>query len=178
MILIIEGMDNCGKSTLIKQIRKYILKSPETLSMHCATPPDGCNSGWSQEHYSKILELSRRLSDTGWDIILDRSHLGEDVYGPIYRNEEADYVYDLEEAELHGADVKLIVLLDSPENALSREDGDSYSTKVKDVQRIHDRFLAVFDKTTISGKMLYHISDEGGFENLFTKAERFINAES
>lgn len=175
MIVIVEGNDNCGKSTLIKDIRKYILKSPRTTSIHCASPPDGYHSGWSEEHYSEVLGMSRRLCQEGWDIILDRSHLGEDVYGPVFRQQSADYIYDIEKQFLSDIDSRLILLTDSPEGIIEREDGYTYSIKPEMIERVSQRFLEVYNNSSVPHKLHYHITNDGGFENLLPTVKEFLN---
>ena len=177
MIVIVEGLDRCGKSTLIKHIRKHILTNPKTTSIHCSSPPSGSHSDWSKDHYTSLLKTIALLNNDGWDIILDRSHLGEDVYGPLFRNQEAKYIYDLENEFFNNIDVRLILLIDDPIKLLERDDGDSPTANVSQIQSVLDTFLKAFNQSNISNKKVINISDIGGFTYLNTIVQEFINAD-
>ena len=70
-LTIVEGVDGAGKSTLIDRLNK-------TESIHC-----GPLKRNPLDEY--IMSLSHY--DGGQDIVCDRLHVGELVYGPIYRGE-------------------------------------------------------------------------------------------
>ena len=175
MILIVEGLDRCGKSTLIKQLRKSVLTKPETISLHCSSPPNGFDINWSMNHYRYILHTAAKLSEDGWDVIMDRSHLGEDVFGPLFRDTSGDFIYDLEATILCDSEVKLIMIIDSPESIIKRDDGDSHTVTMDGIKNVSDRFLKVFQKTHINDKMVYHISNDGGFTNMFQTVKEFVD---
>ena len=174
MIIIVEGLDNTGKSTLIKNLRKYVFKHPMVTSIHCTSPPYQSNSQWSKDHYNEILRLSRDMSMNGWVVILDRSHLGEDVFGPIFRNESVDYIYDLEYSYFVDVDVRAILLIDDPANLIERDDGQSHTINRNDLQNVSDRFVDVFKKSHINHKMVYHITNDGGFTHLLSTVMEFL----
>lgn len=176
MILIVEGLDNTGKSTLIKQIRSKILVDPKTISLHCSSPPNNSNAEWSKLHYTQILSEVSRLNQNGWDVILDRSHIGEMVYGPLYRGvKDSTYILDLDKHFLQAQDSYMILLTDSPESLVSRDDGYSPSINIDDLDKITNLFLNAFDKSFIEHKLHYDITDNGGFENLFPTVKEFLN---
>lgn len=175
MLLIVEGLDNTGKSTLIKNIRKTVLTGPQTTSIHCTTPPNGCHQSWPKDHYLEVLGLCRFMVTVGWTVILDRSHLGEDVFGPLFRNQDADYIYNLEELYFQNITVKGILLIDDPEKLVEREDGQSHTVELDTLQKVSNRFQNVFNKSLMDDKMIYHISNDGGFENLLPTVTDFIN---
>lgn len=160
MILIIEGMDRCGKDSLIKHLRANVLTGAKTTMIHCSSPPDKAAKTWAIRHYYHLLEEVSRLNDTGWDIILNRSHLGENVYGPIFRKTEAGWVYDLDDIFLSDRECLLVTLLDSPERAIARDDGESLSKNVDDIQLISDQFVKVHNESKIKNKVLYNYKTE------------------
>lgn len=73
MIIIVEGCDGGGKSTLTAQLMKRF-----KLQYHHEGPPPADMS--SLEHYGSILQAYREKN-----VVFDRFALGERVYGPIYR---------------------------------------------------------------------------------------------
>jgi hypothetical protein len=60
------------------------------------------------------------------NFILDRCHIGEVVYAPIYRNYDGNYVFGLEE-EFDLSDYYLITFVDDPMKIAIREDSASLS---------------------------------------------------
>lgn len=158
MIVIIEGMDRCYKDSLIKYIRKHILTSHLTTMIHCAsTPTNADKNNWPKHHYESLLEECIDLSENkGWNIILNRSHLGENVYGPIFRDVNSDWVFDLEK-DVFGSntDVRLIAIIDSAENLMKREDGESMYKSINDLEQVRNAFLETFERSHITHKVIH-----------------------
>lgn len=75
MIIILEGPDGAGKSTIVDELRARL---PDARALHCG-PLDG----------DPFVEYEGGLRS--WDgyqpIICDRWHLGELIYGPMFRGE-------------------------------------------------------------------------------------------
>ena len=74
MIIMLEGPDLAGKTTLAKMIRRRIKNS---VIVHRG-PPTGT---WDDEYLKPLQEMY----ETGGAYILDRWHWGETIYGPILR---------------------------------------------------------------------------------------------
>jgi hypothetical protein len=85
---------------------------------------------------------------------MDRAHIGEFVYGHIYRgnSETEDFMFHPEKY-IDISDTYLVMLTDSPENVLSREDGESLSTSISDIQKEKERFIQGFKRSTILNKL-------------------------
>lgn len=76
MIVILEGPDGSGKTTLAKWLQhRYDL-----VYHHEGPPPAGVSV---IDHYLELLETAR-----DFDVVFDRMALGERVYGPILRGED------------------------------------------------------------------------------------------
>lgn len=73
MIIVLEGCDGTGKTTLAKAL---VGRGFEVV--HNGPPP---KRGSLFEHYTRQLRRVRR----GQDVVFDRLHLGELVYGPVMR---------------------------------------------------------------------------------------------
>lgn len=98
----------------------------------------------------------------GNSIIVDRSHIGEMVYSPIYRNYSGDYVLDIE-SEYNTDNFFLIVLTDRAENLISRDDGLSHSTDLDKKNEELKLFRESFKKSKIQNKYMMDI--DGHTEN-------------
>ena len=122
MIYVVEGPDRAGKTSFIEVLRKNIT-NPNTLVIHSSKPPKVDKlEEWTIAYYKQLIETSIDLSRKGYTIILDRSWISEYVYGPLYRN--IDINIDIPENaydEFH-----IVLLIDSADNLLSREDGQSH----------------------------------------------------
>ena len=105
-------------------------------------------------------------------LILDRSHLGETVYSPIYRNYSGDYVYELENIVEHPKKVFVITLIDKAENLISREDGHSFSTNIDQKNKEIDAFKKANSNTKFNSLLI----DIDGLspDKVFEKISNFV----
>jgi hypothetical protein len=88
--------------------------------------------------------------------MLDRSHIGEFVYGHIYRKYDPSYIFAIEDKfnMLNmWQQTYLITLLDQPEAVVKRDDGKSFSTEIKKKQQEIDRFIEATDRSSIPNKI-------------------------
>lgn len=76
MILILEGPDGAGKTTLAKQLMDEFKLSYH----HEGPPPKRCDAS---VHYCGVLQSFRFTN-----VVIDRFALGERVYGPALRNRD------------------------------------------------------------------------------------------
>jgi thymidylate kinase len=83
MVIIIEGTNKSGKSTLAKHIIYSLITEIEFEVIKCSQPKieDGINYAYVQ--YNDILQKIEDNPDKNY--IIDRFHFGSYVYGPIYR---------------------------------------------------------------------------------------------
>lgn len=154
MIYVVEGIDRCGKTSFIDILRSKIT-NPKILVIHSAKPPKNVDpKSWSIEYYDQLISRAIFLSEEGFDVILDRAWLGEMVYGPIYRNTNIS-LNRIEEQLFSFEDIfKLFLFIDSPENALSREDGNSISDKIEHKRQEIESFINAFNGSTVLDKTL------------------------
>jgi thymidylate kinase len=164
LFIICDGPDNVGKGTLIKNIQNYF--NDYTLHvLHYSNVkfPSVCFLQQSTKLYIEMFQFMKyvnRSKKSG--VICDRSHLGEMIYGPIYRNYDGEYVLDIEKKfskyKNFWNKIILITLIDNPENLIKRDDGLSFSTNIKNKIIEIDNFKNAHNKSTIKNKLLIDIS--------------------
>lgn len=121
-VIIFEGQDRCLKSTMIDRIIRTD-SSHYYHTIHYGKPPKITNVQEYQEKvYSKMFEI---LSLSDFDIILDRSHIGEMIWSPIYRNYDSSFFIQKEERKWYNntdKEVYLFVLVDSNIESWTKRD--------------------------------------------------------
>jgi hypothetical protein len=131
-VVVIEGIDKSGKSSLAAAVRG--LTGWPVMKFG---PPK--NAGGAS------LEYFKALVDNPGPFIADRFHLGESVYGPLYRGTERMHPVSAAAIEgiLLGRGALLVLMEDSPDRVAERFTslGEDFS-KVADVSTI----LADFDR--------------------------------
>ena len=166
MFIVVEGPDNVGKSTLIKNLKDQFNDITfHTLHYSNVKQPSSDEFiKYSAKMYKEMFDLMFFVSTKEKSgVICDRSHLGELVYGPVYRGYSGDYVLDIERSFKHIKPVwdnlVLITLYDEPENLIAREDGLSFSTDLEKKKTEIENFKAAHEKSLIQHKMLLNIKD-------------------
>lgn len=153
MIIIFEGPDNVGKTTQVKKLFQHFIRSQQLCHLvHCSDVGIKTASQCidvSKKYYYRTLKLCERLTRGGDNIILDRSHLGEWVYGFIYRKYDADWIFDLE-TYIELDDVYVFnLLVEDPNILIHREDGESISIDSSDKKLEMNRFIEASKKSHI-----------------------------
>ncbi len=165
MIYIFEGMDNCLKDTIIQSLRGSL--SPETQVLKFSGPPSvDDKEAYQKRHFKDMFDiLAASVATNSRNIILNRAHLGEYVYSPIYRKYEADWIFNLEKQFLelssnHNSFTKLVLLYDSDNNQLrKREDGKSLSEMDdENLNSERNRFIKAFNKSHFVNKIQFDLS--------------------
>lgn len=156
MLILIEGLERCGKTTMVNHLRSKI-KNPKLIVNHCAKPPKGLTPQetreWSQRYYFELLFKFDQLSNEGWDIIMDRAHIGEYVYGHMYRGNlpDDDFMF-FTERFINISNTYLILITDDPKSVHSRDDGMSLSSTPDTIEFERKRFVDGYNKSRILNK--------------------------
>ncbi|MFW6283340.1 MAG: hypothetical protein ACOC1P_04785 [Minisyncoccales bacterium] len=94
-IIFFEGIDNCFKTTNIKKLCSYFYKKGEpfhVLKYSGIKEAKGiAGLEFSKKMYDQMFQIIENSKNQGINIILDRSHLGENVYSR-YRGYSPDYI--------------------------------------------------------------------------------------
>jgi thymidylate kinase len=160
MIYIIEGPDNVGKGTQIRNIKKYLEEKDRLVHvMHYSNIKGQNIEKRSQIYYEQMFQLCQFSLLQNFDLILDRAHLGEYVYSPIYRNYSGKYVFDIEK-KFDLDKIILFVFTARSEDLISREDGLSFSIELDKKQHELDFFKKAFELSNIKHKHLIDITNK------------------
>lgn len=163
-LIIIEGTDRTGKSTLLKKLCEYYNYDNVTIR-HFGKPKvtHGTNVKSLQRAIFKFeCELLKRIHDIEIlenknyyenVVIWNRSHFGEYVYGQMYRdytNEEAtEVIKDIDFILKHlNIDIQVVHLYGDINVLMKNEDGDSLSKTIDDKKKEIDLFFDVFYNKT------------------------------
>ena len=182
-VIIIEGTDNTGKDTLISKImEKY-----ETMTViHCGKPKSKTNPSEEQDNLFNFYADS--IIDHKYDntdvIIMNRSHIGEYVYGVLYRHRDPNEVLkmildvDTKLIKANNVTVKYVQLECTSDKLLNRnEDGKSLSQgKAERIHKETELFTEAYVKSFLQKKLVY-VNDGDNFrsrEDIFNEVWEFI----
>jgi thymidylate kinase len=184
-LLIIEGQDRCGKDSLINAISA---EYPNIIKRHWSFPKGSTNEdkttyqkdsfNWEFENYR--VTKSRRYQQNNL-MIWNRAHLGELVYGSLYRNSNPEnWVMQLEEEyEFHkDPDVYLVYLYADPEFIVKKDDGESYSAKLDDKRAELEVFMKAFKDSKIIHKLAIKVNEGDSYvskESIINQVKQLLN---
>lgn len=159
--LVIEGVDNCFKTTTAELLKKELAFKYDNIEIvHFSAPPKNL----TQEN--NFINLLDKINDMSYSlrrnlVITDRDIYGEVVYGPLYRKENPDWIWSLEYrfAKLTLNSI-LILLEDSARNTIKREDGKSFTTSI--IKRYIEilKFRKAFKKSVIPFKYKIKVTNK------------------
>jgi thymidylate kinase len=180
MVIICEGLDRTGKSTLQKNLLGWMCDQDiwPVETQHAMNIK--ANTANVQEASKQLYEhFFSRIEKCDTNIIFDRLHLGEVVYSPMYKNYDGHYVYDLEKAYLNDTaqgETFLFLLVDTPESILSRDDGDGWSSDLNKMYQERNAFIDAYNKSNIINKKLIEIKDyDYDTDKVFYSVVEFIS---
>lgn len=135
MVVISEGVDCAGKSTINELLQEIIR---HTFLIHTSAPPKGS----PPEYYKNLLLNSIPfIKSLRQPVIIDRFHVGESVYGKVFRG----YELNTREIEplLRDLNAKQVYVTAATEVIVKRlkERGDWY-VEEEDIQPILDGYEA------------------------------------
>jgi len=189
-LIIIEGGDQLGKSSLIKELCEYFNYDNITIR-HFGKPPKGMSPEETLRFQFKKFRSEIKLYNSFLNrendyqyyeniMIWNRSHLGEYVYSTLFRNANPDVVkrkiINLEKAFTSHI-VYLITLTADPEFFLNIDDGKSFSQNLIDKTKEINLFTEVHQFSTIPYKLLVKVDDKGKFrkkEDIFNEVVQFL----
>lgn len=170
--LIIEGPDRTGKDSLISNLLPYCQNSVIT---HFSTPVGNTdaekrafqeNSFREEFGRAKLFLTSKIFHDPKPGkmnmLFWNRGHLGEFVYGNLYRKTHPEeWVMKIEEEKgFHQLEnVYLLLLTADPEFLSSRDDGESFSASAESRTQEMNQFRQAFEMSNIRKKLHLSVDD-------------------
>lgn len=160
MNFIVDGMDRCGKSTLIEKLPDLLNKHEPIFATHFPKIKMSYNNciEYNKNLYTTVFKTLINFNKIGGQFIMDRSHISEFVYGQLYRKYNTNYVFEYEYEELLD-NTTLILLVDNPEGIMQRDDGKSNSIKYIDLMSEYKLYKTAFLLTRFNNKILLNINN-------------------
>ena len=196
MIVLFDGLDNTGKTTQIQKLISYFANK-DMISTVCKyskfdkldkKKEEKFSKRFYKDYFEKIVNWPDKvIPDPAYiaednihyihdnNLILDRGHISEAVYASMYRSYSGDYVWDLEKCLENKYNIYLIVLIDSVEKAVEREDGLSLSNGNADKINIEiSKFAEAYKKSSIQNKIIIDINGLS-IEEVFAQIIKFLD---
>jgi hypothetical protein len=159
---IVEGLDRCGKDTQIGLLQKRYFPEIWHVFHYSKIPFDQINhhKEYSEKLYDDMFMLMANNIGNERNFIFNRSHLGESVYAPLYRNYDGDYVFDIERKFLDTLEdviqkrIFMITLVNDPAILVKRDDGLGFTKSEKGIQLEKERFERAYNMSSIKNKLL------------------------
>ena len=149
-------IDNVGKSTTLQNILNHYTAEEErifTIIYHTGIKmPDEFKYDYMVKTFNQMWYNINNIEN----VILDRSHISESVFAEMYRGQNTDVLFDQERQSTE--DTFLVMLTDSADNLMKREDGLSLAQDIKAKQLELDLFDKSFQKSSLN-KLRIDISD-------------------
>jgi len=147
-VLIFEGCDASGKTTIQEILREIIRHA---FLIHTSAPVKGNPKEYFYNLLDKLTDFAGIINQP---LFFDRFHVGELVYGSIFRPETIDdavkeKMFRLEE-RLAEKEAKMVYITASPDTIVNRlkKRGDWY-VQPSDVQRILDKYEQMLAKSRL-----------------------------
>jgi thymidylate kinase len=165
-VIIVEGLDRTGKDTQITLLENYFKSKNETfLQLHFGKPMPLEKEEMiftSKNMFKNTFEFMLKSLKLQQNFILNRFHIGEAVYAPLYRNYSGNYVFSIEKKYCkkfieEWNNVYLITFTDTPEHFIEREDGNSFSKNKGMKKKEIKRFVDSTQKSNIKNKIIINI---------------------
>jgi hypothetical protein len=114
-------------------------------------------------------------------MIWNRSHIGELVYGTIYRDSQPEtwvmnleHKYCFDEAD----NIYLVYLHADPEFVIKQDDGKSYSANLEDKKTELSKFNDACNRSSIRKKLFVKVNENGEYksqQDILNSVFTFIN---
>lgn len=172
-VYIIEGPDNIGKNTVLNY---FLDKTDISTIIHCGKPLQKGINGQVEQDYTYFNIVSNIINhkyDSSARIILNRSWIGEYVYGTLYRERDKEYVKAMIQnvnKQLHISNIEVVYLQlwsSCPNLLVKNEDGKSLSAgDILKIQQELTLFKEIFDEANIIHKYLITVNDGPNFRDI------------
>lgn len=197
MIILLEGLDRCGKTTQCEKLVSYFANTYDgitTVRKYSAFKSlkdcENFSKKFYKDYFDKILDWKDRdqlqisadleTGEYSYDniLILDRGHISEAVYSGLYRGYDGTYVFgkDYEQRVSERSDIFLLTFIDDAESVLKREDGNSAAADIESKIKEAKLFTEMTNKSCIRHKAVINIYGKDP-DQVFTEVLRLLNGE-
>ncbi len=146
MIVILEGNDRAGKTT----IANTLVKEDGFRYIHFGPP--ATNNFGKEFHLALVNELMTEIdAEHPRDLVFDRAHLGELVYGPLDRGETRMTGAQMEQIErlLHNVGTILVWVDTLPAVCHERSLGTTDEAPYSRFEQIHNAYEYAFERSSL-----------------------------
>lgn len=179
LLILFEGQDRVGKDSQITLVKKLFYPERLFQVLHYSKVP--FNTSQENMVYSLKLyyDMFRLFYKNEYNFIANRSHLGEMVYGPLFRHYDGSYVLQIEKRFKDNAkweNIALITLVNDAEILIKREDGSSLSKgKLEIMKKEKILFEQAHESSFIINKLLINCKEDS-IETIHEKIANFLNS--
>lgn len=176
-LIIFEGCDRTGKDTLISKVSSNI---PNLIKRHWVSPKGNTDKEkieYQKTSFNKEFQLYQDLNILLPEstMIWNRAHIGELVYGKLYRNydptewiKELEIKYNFDK----NPEIYLIYLYADPEFLVQNDDGQSFSSDLNSKQKELDLFFIGYYQSLIKNKLKIKVNKKDQYTDLQESLKR------
>jgi thymidylate kinase len=172
--IIVEGTDKCGKSTCIAHLTSRM----GYRSMHFGKPmgsnaQERAHFQWGD--FQRAFAFMAALQGQPVRICMDRAHLGELVYGPLYRSHsgvDLGYIHELESSAPF--DNVLLILLEHGDLDVLRSRDDGLGFNINRLADERELFRAAFAASRLKHKVKIDVT-RLGIEQMIQRLAVIVN---
>jgi len=186
-LIIIEGSDGSGKTTLIEELKLQFWIDLEFNYKYPTEKTVKENLAYTKGEYKTSIKLFKKFLEADQSILCDRFHIGECCYGPVKRdylmgevNKQTKAIEEYMIKEIGLKNIRVIILDVSPSVAMKRlhQKKDFKKEYVKDQFKHYRIGLLYFMYSTRSLlPVKYIMTDYLTPEEVLEKATKFIVSE-
>ena len=166
-VVIFEGQDNCFKTTQTKMLLTHFANNLEPTHMihysNISNITNKISEKYSIKLYNNMFFLINSINNINCNIIFDRSHIGEAVYSPLYRNYNGNFIFNIEKNFINynwWNNIYLFLLEDNLYDIIKREDGNSFATDLINKKQEKTLFNKAFNKSYIKNKFIINVNNK------------------
>jgi thymidylate kinase len=178
LLIVMEGQDRVGKDTQITLVKKLLYPERIFQVLHYSKVPFETNKENMVYSIKLYYDMFRLFYKNDFNLIANRSHIGEMVYGPLFRHYDGSYVLEIERRFMDNQkwqNIALITMVNDAEILLKREDGSSLSGgKLNIMNKERDMFKEAHDRSLIENKFLIECKEDSP-ETIGGKIANFIS---
>jgi thymidylate kinase len=180
MKIIVEGIDRLGKDTLINGLINelgyhHVIHYSSPKNYESYSKRYGNEFGAQKFQENSFIEGFKLLNGDAPDhcqnIIMNRFHLGEYVYSPMYRGYSGDYVFRIEKMFPQAMQQAVLFLLHTNNFDIMTDDGKSHDFEKREDEQ--NAFKEAFKQSSIKNKFKICVNLVGQYrskENILDEA--------